>query len=151
MRIIFMNRTLLWRNGVDMCYQNNRYSQDIYFTVPGAVLCTLLLWTHLLTITLWRKTFYYPHFQDKNIEAQKIELLPYFPSRIDRFLWNQMFSPTLLFSTALLLFVYLHVVWALGSFFSHASHSTSPGDVPQLMSVPLRLSLRHLVRTGSNN
>ena len=32
------------------------------------------------------KAFYSPHFQDKNTEAQKIELLPNFLSRIDRFL-----------------------------------------------------------------
>lgn len=32
------------------------------------------------------KTFHSPHFQDKNIEAQKIYLLPNFLSRIDRVL-----------------------------------------------------------------
>ena len=41
-----------------------------------------------------RKAFYYPHFQDTNFDTQNIELLPYFPNRIDIPVGWNVFSST---------------------------------------------------------
>lgn len=83
-----MNWNLLCENEADKRYQSNTFSQHMH-----SIFCVTHCSMHFTDINSFThnptKAFYYPHFQDKSIEAQEGELI----FLIDRFLPDPHSSP----------------------------------------------------------